>query len=168
MEFYVNFCLSVNGSFIDFFSESIQICSSLLNYFFSYAIPFFANFLLWILHIYSPFQIFKKLEIETYFILVFKCLLLSVSTAMKFYTQHLTVSTVPCKKTRHFGYFPYKMAIFTRVKKAPKSTGKTTIFSSVYCSNIEFLNEFWLMNSWQLWSYKPSKLKVCLKMFILV
>jgi hypothetical protein len=27
------------------------------------------------------------------------------------------IFTVPCKKTRRFGFFPYKMAIFTRVKK---------------------------------------------------
>ena len=44
------------------------------------------------------------------------------------YTITLRASTVPCKKTRHFGYFPYKMAIFTRVKKHLKVLEKPPFF----------------------------------------
>ena len=40
---------------------------------------------------------------------------------IKLLKENLTRLTVPCKKTRHFGNFPYNMAFFTRVKNYPNA-----------------------------------------------
>ena len=69
--------------------------------------------------------------------------------------------------------FPYKMAIFTMVKKIPKHSRKTAILSAPVCTCVtSFSIEFWLQSFQLLWSCKPSpkvhfsiaekwKLKVC-------